>query len=92
MLSSSRDGTVQLWDAATGMPIGETMHLWDSASRMHVVGGNPTSAVTIFSPDGSRIVTTVNTWKSYKYDAGSAKGGMHPPESPWAIRCGFMPP
>ncbi|KAG2346735.1 WD40 repeat-like protein, partial [Suillus weaverae] len=56
IVTSSRDSTVRLWDAATGQPVGEPL-------RGHTEGVNSVS----FSPDGTRIVTgsrdmTVRLW------------------------------
>ncbi|MCP3914205.1 MAG: protein kinase [bacterium] len=45
-VTASRDGTVHVWDAATGDPIGDP----------HVHTGTATCAT--FSPDGTRLVTT----------------------------------
>jgi WD40 repeat protein/serine/threonine protein kinase/tetratricopeptide (TPR) repeat protein len=76
IVTSSWDGTAQVWDAITGQPLGNPMRHRDHVSRAR------------FSPDGQRVVTASwdNTARVWDAETGQAlsKPLQHQDEVSWA--------
>jgi WD40 repeat protein len=62
IVTSSSDGTAQVWDAESGMPLGEPMR-HENYSVNHAA----------FSPDGRRVVTASDDYTARLWDAQSGQ-------------------
>jgi WD40 repeat protein len=73
LLTTNEGGTANLWDAASGKPIGSLGHLGPiSRGYAFLEAGRPSWRVH-FSPDGARVLTTNADHSAKLWDAASGK-------------------